>query len=111
MDNLVLFEHPRFIVDMMYARNNNMVGQDVYRQVGYGDKAYMHKDTAAALLKIAPILEQNHLKMRICDAYRPPVAHQRLLEIIPRSKAKFFAETPEKSNHCHGTAIDVCLTD
>ena len=49
--------------------------------------------------------------MRICDAYRPPIAHQKLLEIITRYKAKFFAETPEKSNHCHGTAIDVCLTD
>ena len=49
--------------------------------------------------------------MRICDAYRPPIARQKLLEIIPRYKAKFFAQTPEKSNHCHGTALDVCLTD
>ena len=109
MENLVLFKHPRFITDMMYARKNNMTGQAVYRNIGYGNKAYMHKDMAEALLKIVPILEQNNLKMRICDAYRPPVAHQKMLEIIPFQG--FFAATPERSNHCHGTAIDVCLTD
>lgn len=109
MENLVLFKNPHFIIDMMYARADNMVGRAVYKEVGYGNKAYMHKDIAEALLKIEPILEQKHLKMRICDAYRPPIAHQKLLEIIPFQG--FFAATPERSNHCHGTAIDVCLTD
>ena len=109
--DLVRLEDTHFIVDMMYAKINNMVGQAVYKEIGYGNVAYMHKDVMCALLKLVPFLEENSLKMRICDAYRPPIAHRRLLEIIPRSKAKFFAETPEKSNHCHGTAIDVCLTD
>jgi len=109
MQNLILFENPCFITDMMYARSNNMVGQDVYRQIGYGNKTYMHPDTAAALLKIIPVLREKGLKMRICDAYRPPLAHRKLLEIIPLPG--FFAATPERSNHCHGTAVDVCLTD
>ena len=109
MDNLVLFENPHFITDMMYARNNNMVGRAVYQDVGYGNQAYMHQDVATALLKIVPVLQQKNLKMRICDAYRPPIAHQKLLEIIPFQG--FFAATPERSNHCHGTAIDICLTD
>ena len=47
--------------------------------------------------------------MRVCDAYRPPVAHNRLLEIIPIEG--FFAKDYARSNHCHGTAVDVCLTD
>lgn len=109
--NLVELTNPHFIIDMMYARSNNMVGRAVYEEIGFGNKAYMHADVKEALLKIVPFLKENKLKMRICDAYRPPIAHQRLLEIVPRSKAKFFAETPEKSNHCHGTAVDVCLTD
>jgi len=88
-----------------------MLGRAVYKEIGYGNAAYMHVDVKSALLKLVPFLEENSLKMRICDAYRPPVAHKKLLEIIPRSKAKFFAETPEKSSHCHGTAIDICLTD
>lgn len=110
-NNLVPLNDNHFIIDMMYARYNNMVGCSVYEEIGYGNRAYMHKDVEVALRKIIPFLEQNKLKMRICDAYRPPLAHQKLLKIIPRSKAHFFAETPDKSNHCHGTAIDVCLTD
>lgn len=110
-ENLVQLSDLHFIVDMMYARTNNMVGRAIYEEIGYGNVAYIHKDVVCALLKLVPFLEENSLKMRICDAYRPPIAHQKLLEIIPRSKAKFFAETPEKSNHCHGTAVDVCLAD
>lgn len=111
MNELIQLTDSHFIIDMMYARTNNMVGCAVYKEIGYGNVAYMHKDMLSTLLKIVPFLEKNKLKMRICDAYRPPIAHQKLLEIIPRYKTKFFAETPEKSNHCHGTAIDVCLTD
>lgn len=111
MNELIQLTDSHFIIDMMYARTNNMVGCAVYKEIGYGNVAYMHKDMLNTLLKIVPFLEKNKLKMRICDAYRPPIAHQKLLEIIPRYKAKFFAETPEKSNHCHGTALDVCLTD
>ncbi len=110
-DVLVELLDVHFIIDMMYARTDNMIGCAIYKEIGYGNKAYMHKDVKEALLQILPFLRENNLKMRICDAYRPPLAHQKLLEIIPRSKAKFFAETPELSNHCHGTAVDVCLTD
>ena len=110
-DVLVELLDVHFIIDMMYARTDNMIGYAIYKEIGYGNKAYMHKDVKEALLQILPFLQENNLKMRICDAYRPPLAHQKLLEIIPRSKAKFFAETPELSNHCHGTAVDVCLTD
>lgn len=109
--DLIFFENPHFIIDMMYARQNNMVQTAIYQQIGYGNQAYMHLKVAENLLSLIPTLERLGLKMRICDAYRPPLAHLKLLEIIPRSKAHFFAETPEKSNHCHGTAIDVCLTD
>jgi len=111
MSELVDLTDSHFIIDMMYARTDNMVGRAIYKEIDYGNKALMHPDVRDALLRLVPFLEKNHLKMRICDAYRPPLAHQKLLEIIPRSQAHFFAETPEQSNHCHGTAVDVCLTD
>ena len=111
MNNLIQINDPHFIIDMMYARSNNMVNTPVYEEIGFGNVAYLHADAYEKLLSIVPDLEVLNLKMRICDAYRPPLAHQKLLEIIPREKAHFFAETPEGSNHCHGTAIDVCLTD
>jgi len=106
---LILFNDSHFIIDMMYARKNNMVQQAVYEDIGYGNNAYMHPDVAEKLLSLVPILEKNSLKMRLCDAYRPPLAHKKLLQIIPFEG--FFAKDPELSNHCHGTAVDVCLTD
>ena len=108
MKNLVLIEHPYFIIDMMYARTNNIVGRAIYEEIGFGNKAYVHNDAWQALLKIVPYLEENNLKLRICDAYRPPFAHQKLLKVVPNG---LFAKTPEESGHCHGTAVDVCLCD
>ena len=111
MNELILLNDDHFIVDMMYARSNNMVGCAVYQEIGFGNVAFLRNEALQKLLALIPELDKMHVKMRVCDAYRPPVAHERLLEIIPRSKAKFFAATPERSNHCHGTAVDVCLTD
>lgn len=108
-NDLVLIDEPHFIIDMMYARTNNMVGQAVYQDIGFGNQAYLVKDAAEKLFSLIPVLEKNGYKMRICDAYRPPKAHNRLLEIIPIEG--FFARDYQKSNHCHGTAVDVCLTD
>lgn len=108
-NELVLFDDPHFIIDLMYARENNMVGRAVYKELNYGNKAYMRPETKEALLSLIPVLEKNGYKMRICDAYRPPLAHQIMLNIVP--KAGLFAESSEASNHCHGTAVDVCLTD
>lgn len=76
MNKLVQLTNPHFIIDMMYARSDNMVERAVYSEIGYGNKAYMHIDVKEALLKIIPFLEENNLKMRICDAYHPPLAHQ-----------------------------------
>ena len=109
--DLILVNDSHFIIDMMYARTNNMIQCAVYEEIGFGNVAYLHRDACEKLLSLIPVLDELGLKMRICDAYRPPLAHQRMLEIIPRSKAKFFAATPERSNHCHGTAVDACLTD
>ena len=109
MKELVNFCDPHFIIDMMYARSDNMLGRPVYQEIGYGNQAWMHPDVAAALLSLVPVLELSDLKMRICDAYRPPLAHECMVEIIPIKG--FFKADYRESNHCHGTALDVCLTD
>lgn len=97
-----------FIVDMMYAKTeNNLTGQPVYEQIGLGNRAFVHKDMWEMLKKSIPWLQKNNLKMKICDAARPIIAHQKFLEIIPIKG--FFADKPELSQHCRGTAIDVCL--
>ena len=97
-----------FIIDMMYAGlNNNMTGRAVYAEIGLGNRAFGHRDMWNVLQKAIPTLERLNLKMKICDAGRPVIAHRILTEIIPIKG--FFALEPEKSQHCHGTAVDVCL--
>ena len=110
-ENLVeIVDDDNFIIDMMYASlKNNMTGIAVYNEIGLGNRAFVHKDLWKKLKQIVPYLQQHRLKMKICDAYRPPIAHQRMKEIIPQPG--FFASTPERSQHCHGTAVDVCLCD
>ena len=97
-----------FIIDMMYAgTKNNVIGQAVYTQIGLGNRAFIHQDMWKILQKAIPILQTMNLKMKIFDAARPVIAHKKFLEIIPTKG--YFAPNPALSQHCHGTAIDVCL--
>ncbi len=108
-NNLTEISGSFFIIDMMYATSENMVMRPVYKEVGFGDRAYAHLDVAVRLQELASQLADQELKLRIRDAYRPPVAHRRFLELVPVEG--FFASRPENSLHCYGTAIDCCLTD
>ena len=107
--NLVLVDNPYFIVDMMYATPDNMSGKAVYMSFPQKDRAYLHQETYQALLSVIPELAKHHYRLRIRDAYRLPQAHQALFEAVPIQG--FFKADYKTSNHCHGTAVDVCLTD
>ena len=106
---LVEISNTHFIIDMMYARSNNITGLAVYQQIGLGNRAFVHPQILKNLQNLIPELEKQNLKLRICDAYRPPLAHTLLMQQVP--VPGLFAENYQLSNHCHGTAIDVCLTD
>ena len=108
-NNLVEIHGDRFIVDIIYAKPENITMHPVYEEVGFGAKAYIHADVAKCLKAVEKKLKDLKLKMRITDAYRPPVAHRRILELLPLED--LFASKPENSLHCYGTAIDCCLTD
>lgn len=107
-DKLVPLNEDFFIIDMMYARPDNMTGRAVYQEIGFGNQAWIHPELKEKLLKVIPLLEAKGLRMKICDAYRPPLAHQIMKEIIPFPG--FFATNAERSQHCHGTAVDIILT-
>ncbi len=109
MKFLTVIDDNHFIADAMYARSNNILKRSVYQEVGFGNQILVHPDVKNALLSLIPELDRLKCKMRICDAYRPPIAHQKCIETIPIKG--FFAADYRKSNHCHGTAVDVCLTD
>lgn len=98
-----------FIIDMMYAGKNNISGQPVYQNTGFGNKAYVRTELWQRLQKIIPWLEEHRLKLKICDAFRPLAAHMALKEAIGEQGPGLFASCGEISKHCHGTAIDVVL--
>lgn len=98
-----------FIIDMMYARSDNMAGYPAYQEIGLGNRAFVQTALYDKLMGLIPELDAMRLKMRICDAYRPPLAHTVLLKKV--ALPGLFAANYQLSNHCHGTAVDVCLTD
>ncbi len=102
-------KHPRFIIDLTYAHEANMTGQNIYEQIGFGNKAYVHINLWEKLKDLIPYLEETNQYLKVFDAYRPPLAHRKMLEIIPIPN--FFASKPELSLHCRAIAIDVCLCD
>lgn len=109
-ESLVEINNPHFIIELMYAdTKQNMTGRPVYREIGFGNRGLVHKDLWAKLEKLIPWLEEHKRKLKVFDAYRPPLAHQKLREVIPQPG--FFAIDPSVSPHCRATAVDVCLTD
>lgn len=98
-----------FIIEMMYAAKANMMQTAVYEQIGFGNRAFVCRELWKKLQKLIPILQKRRQKLKICDAFRPPLAHQMMLEIIPMPG--FFAVSSERSLHCHAAAIDCCLCD
>lgn len=98
-----------FEIDMMYAKTQNMMQTDVYSAVGMGNRCFVQPDLWECLQNLRPILQTKGLKLKICDAYRPPLAFDLMKKITPMEG--FFAATAERSQHCHASAIDVTLLD
>ena len=96
-----------FIVDLMYAGFENMTLCPVYERIGFGNRAFVRKEMLKKLEKLTPFLRRQRLKLKICDAYRPPIAHEMLHDIVPIPG--FFASSCQRSLHCRGAAIDCCL--
>ncbi|MBE6448051.1 MAG: hypothetical protein E7018_01990 [Alphaproteobacteria bacterium] len=108
---MVEITDPHFIVDMIYAKPENLSGQPVYAQIGLGQRAFVRKELWERLQKVIPWLDKHQLKMKICDAFRPIEAHMALKKAINEEGGGIFASRAAISKHCHGTAIDVALTD
>ena len=92
-EKLVEINNHNFIVELMYAdTKQNMTGKPVYKEIGFGNKALVHKDLWNKLEQLIPWLEEHKRKLKIFDAYRPPLAHEKLREVIPQPG--FFAINP-----------------
>ena len=86
-----------------------MTGRPVYREIGLGNRAFVHRDLWSCLQKLIPYLEQTGRRLKIYDAFRPAAAHRLLFAAIPQDG--FFIPEASRSPHCRGTAVDVALLD
>lgn len=108
-EKLVEINGAPFIVRLMYATEENMMQTAVYEKIGFGNRAFVCPQLWEKLQKLIPVLQKRKQKLKIFDAYRPPLAHQMMHDIIPMPG--FFAASCERSYHCHAAAIDCCLCD
>lgn len=96
-------------VSMMYASERNIPGVDAYGRFGLGARCFAHPVLFERLMRLEHPLKKLGLKLKIFDAYRPPAAHEFMSARVPVKG--LFAETAMLSQHCHASAVDVCLTD
>lgn len=108
-DELIEISGKHFIIDLMYAKPENMVRCAVYERIGFGNKAYVRPQLWEKLQKAVSFLDRHNFRLKIFDAYRPPIAHEMLRHLIPMDG--FFAPACDRSLHCRGAAIDCCLCD
>ncbi|NLO20615.1 MAG: M15 family metallopeptidase [Syntrophomonadaceae bacterium] len=97
---------PGIIVDLKYARKDNVFGQSLYSI----DKAYLRRGTAEKLKKVQEELQTQNLGLKVWDAYRPPAAQFRLWNIMPDRR---FVVNPYEgfSYHSRGVAVDLTLVN
>lgn len=98
-------------IDLRYASNNNLLGEDLYREF---DGARLHRIAAQKLEKAAQNLQRERPGWRILvlDALRPRAVQRRFWEKVRGTPmAYYFADPARGSVHNFGLAVDVTLAD
>lgn len=93
------------LVDLKLATPNNFTNQIIYE---FSD-CWLHPDALVCLEKSIILAQQQSLKLKILDAYRPQAAQEKLWKYRPNPK---YVAPPERgSHHTRGVAIDLTLVD
>jgi len=96
---------PHAVLDIRYASDNNFIGEVIYTEA----KAFARLPVAKALQKVQKDLEEQGLRLKIFDAYRPYAATMRFYEVYPDTM--YVAAPWHGSRHNRGCAVDVSLVD
>lgn len=101
-----------FIIDIIYATENNFTGQKIYES----GECWLNKNTAKLLVQAKNIFKEDGYRVKIWDAYRPISAQRKFWEIMPNDN--FVARPPDISHirkfrptHMNGMCVDITLTD
>lgn len=99
-------------VDLMYARDDNFVGQAMYEGL---TRAWLHPRAARALQRAARALqaERPGWRMKICDASRPMSVQRRMYDKVRGTSQAPYVSNPANGGgmHNYGLAVDITLID
>ena len=104
---LVAIEPPAFDVEvkLAYAGADNFMGEVVYRNAA----CWLHRDAAEALARAVALADEQGLKLKIYDAFRPSEAQWALWRHTPDTD--YVADPRRGSPHSRGIAVDLTLID
>ena len=99
------------VVDLMYARADNFVGEKMYDFA----EAYLHPKAAAALKKASALLRAENPSLRLCvyDAARPMSVQQKMWNKVKGTPQQNYVSNPANGGglHNYGLAVDVSIVD
>lgn len=95
-----------FRFDLRYATPDNFTKATLYPVA----KAYLHRNTANALVQVQHDLAEQGLGLKIFDAYRPLSVQKEMWDLIHDAR---YVSNPaiNAGRHTRGTAIDLTLVD
>ncbi len=98
---------PTLVIEMRYATANNVTGAPLYPP---DFPCLLRPPAARRLAKANRFLKRRGYRLKVWDAYRPPVAHDRLWRQSGQSE---YVHDPRvsPSMHCRGVSVDVTLVD
>lgn len=97
---------PEVRQELRYAGEDNFTGQRIYPFW----EAYLRYGTVKKLTQVSRELEEQGLRLKLWDAYRPVSAQWKLWEAVPDPT---YVADPRKgfSSHSRGNTVDITLTD
>lgn len=95
---------PEVLVELPYATEQNFTGQRIY---GFSD-VWLRYGTVRKLSQVQQALEEQGMRLKIWDGYRPRSAQFRLWEVCPDPT---YVSDPNKGSNSHtrGSAVDLTL--
>lgn len=98
---------PDLILDLRYARPENLFGRAVYPPSA---RCYLRRDAAERLARAADRLrKEDGTRLVAFDCYRPHAVQKQMWELFP--KKGYVADPKGGSVHNRGGAIDLSLAD
>jgi D-alanyl-D-alanine dipeptidase len=93
------------ILELRYATRNNITGARIYND----DRCFIHNDASILLKRSIKLAQDQNLRVKVFDAYRPRSVQEALWAHSPDPN---YVTPPEKgSPHTRGVAIDLTLVD